>query len=118
LWRQYFQYGYWKVRVMQKHPSQMRLRQFVLSALVTILAGSARGTRLSVPGTALLTLTLGAYAVATLASALTIAWRHGWCHSRLPLAFVIQHVSYGFGFRVGLARFMGSWKDRPRYKVE
>ncbi len=23
LWRQYFQYGYWKVRVMQKHPRQM-----------------------------------------------------------------------------------------------
>src|SRR5438132_14210048 len=28
LWRQYFQYGFWKVRVMQKHPRQMRLRQF------------------------------------------------------------------------------------------
>ena len=29
LWGQYFQYGYWKVRVMQKHPRQMQLRQFV-----------------------------------------------------------------------------------------
>ena len=29
LWRQYLQYGYWKVRVMQKHPRQMRARQFV-----------------------------------------------------------------------------------------
>ena len=28
LWRQYFQYGYWKVRVMQKHPLQMQPRQF------------------------------------------------------------------------------------------
>ena len=29
LWNQYFQYGYWKVRVLQKHPRQMSLRQFV-----------------------------------------------------------------------------------------
>ena len=25
LWRQYFQYGFWKVRVLQKHPRQMSL---------------------------------------------------------------------------------------------
>ncbi|MEO8042323.1 MAG: glycosyltransferase family 2 protein, partial [Acidobacteriota bacterium] len=29
LWRQYFQYGFWKVRVMQLHAGQMSLRQFV-----------------------------------------------------------------------------------------
>src|SRR5438445_2255635 len=29
LWKQYFQYGFWKVRVMQKHPRQMRARQFL-----------------------------------------------------------------------------------------
>ena len=28
LWKQYFQYGFWKVRVLQKHPKQMRPRQF------------------------------------------------------------------------------------------
>ena len=44
LGRQYFQYGYWKVRVLQKHPRQMRSRQyvpalFVLSLLFSILAG-------------------------------------------------------------------------------
>jgi succinoglycan biosynthesis protein ExoA len=26
LWRQYFQYGYWKIRVLQLHPRQMSLR--------------------------------------------------------------------------------------------
>ncbi len=29
LWKQYYQYGYYKVRVLQKHPAQMSLRQFV-----------------------------------------------------------------------------------------
>ena len=40
LWRQYFQYGYWKVRVLQKHPKQMSLRQFVPAALVVAIVGS------------------------------------------------------------------------------
>ena len=34
LWRQYLQYGYWKVRVMQKHPWQMKARHFVPLAFV------------------------------------------------------------------------------------
>ncbi len=37
LWSQYFQYGYWKVRVMQKHPRQMQLRQFVPPLFVITL---------------------------------------------------------------------------------
>jgi cellulose synthase/poly-beta-1,6-N-acetylglucosamine synthase-like glycosyltransferase len=37
LWRQYFQYGYWKVRLLQKHPRQMSLRQFVPPAFVLAL---------------------------------------------------------------------------------
>ncbi|MEM7344599.1 MAG: glycosyltransferase family 2 protein, partial [Chloroflexota bacterium] len=39
LWRQYFQYGYWKVRVMQKHPSQMRPRQFAPPLFAAGLVG-------------------------------------------------------------------------------
>ncbi len=38
LWRQYFQYGFWKVRVLQKHPRQMRPRQFAPALLVSALA--------------------------------------------------------------------------------
>ncbi|HPO57840.1 MAG TPA: glycosyltransferase family 2 protein [Anaerolineaceae bacterium] len=41
LWRQYFQYGFWKVRVLQKHPRQLRLRQFVPPVFVAGLAGAA-----------------------------------------------------------------------------
>ncbi len=40
LWRQYYQYGFWKVRVMQKHPRQMRWRQFVPPAFVATMLGS------------------------------------------------------------------------------
>src|SRR4029077_311564 len=37
LWRQYFQYGYWKVRVLQLHPRQMSYRQFVPFLFVSSL---------------------------------------------------------------------------------
>ena len=39
--RQYFNYGFWKVRVMQKLPRQMQGRQFVPASFVVALAGSA-----------------------------------------------------------------------------
>ncbi len=38
LWKQYYRYGLWKVRVMQKHPSQMRIRQFVPALFVISIA--------------------------------------------------------------------------------
>jgi len=41
LWRQYYQYGFWKVRVLQKHPLQMRPRQFVPPLFVLSLLASA-----------------------------------------------------------------------------
>ncbi len=41
LWSQYFQYGFWKVRVLQKHPLQMSPRQFVPPAFVLGLLLSA-----------------------------------------------------------------------------
>ena len=42
LWRQYFQYGFWKIRVLQKHPLQMSLRQFIPPTFVLglMLSGS------------------------------------------------------------------------------
>ena len=40
VWRQFFQYGYWKVRVMQKHPFQMSARQFVPALFVVAVFAS------------------------------------------------------------------------------
>jgi len=45
LWKQYFQYGLWKIRVLQKHPKQMSPRQFipplfVFSLFISILLAS------------------------------------------------------------------------------
>ncbi|HXM76736.1 MAG TPA: glycosyltransferase family 2 protein, partial [Thermoanaerobaculia bacterium] len=112
LWRQYFQYGYWKVRVMQKHPAQMRPRQFVPPLFVgcvlalTLLAFSAAARWL-------LAGVLGAYAVADVLATLASASRGSRrAVSLLPVAFATMHFAYGLGFLKGLLSFAGRWGDR------
>ena len=113
LWRQYFQYGYWKVRVLQKHAPQMRARQFVPPAFVLALAtlaalapfsGAARVAWLGLVGT---------YLVANLAASLWSARRADPAAAPwLPVVFATLHLSYGAGFLIGLARFLGRWGER------
>ncbi len=120
LGRQYFQYGFWKVRVMQKHPRQMRWRQFVpfvfvLSLLTTAVAG------LFLPyGWLLPLLILAAYLLADVAAAVMVGRRHG-ARFVLPLLgiYPVLHVSYGLGFLVGLLRFAGRWRSKePEWRFE
>jgi succinoglycan biosynthesis protein ExoA len=112
LWRQYYQYGYWKVRVLQKHPRQMSLRQFVPPAFVLALLASAvlalsptlRPLSLTVPML---------YVVANLFASVITSAKRGWRHlPLLPLVFAILHLSYGSGFLVGLLKFWNRWGDR------
>lgn len=113
LWRQYFQYGTWKVRVMQKHPRQMRVRQFVPPAFVLALSGAALFAVVVTWGKWALALIAGAYLVANLAASLWLARREGWSHLlRLPLVFAILHLSYGLGFFIGLLKFWNRWGDK------
>jgi glycosyltransferase involved in cell wall biosynthesis len=111
LWRQYYQYGYWKVRVMQKHPGQMRLRHFappafalfLLSGLLVMPFSTARSVWLAV---------VAAYSLINLVAAAKISSRSGWRYFvLLPLVFVTLHLSYGLGFLVGLLRFARRWGE-------
>ena len=111
LWRQYFQYGFWKVRVMQKHPRQMRPRQFVPPIFVAALLGSA----LLAPFTRLrglpLALVAGSYILADLAASVWTARKGGWQYlPLLPIVFATLHLSWGLGFLIGLVRFAGRWR--------
>lgn len=112
LWRQYFQYGYWKVRVLQKHPRQMRLRQFVPGFFVASLLLSIINAGLHANGWIMLGLLAGSYLLANLGASAYTAYRHGWKYFLgLPWVFAILHVSYGVGFLVGLVRFATRWGD-------
>lgn len=111
LFRQYRQYGHWKVRVLQKHPKQMSARQFAPPALVAALAGGALLAPFSRPVRRLWAVLVGAYALANLGASVSIARRSGASHLRyLPIVFGALHIGYGAGFLGGLVRFRDRWK--------
>jgi succinoglycan biosynthesis protein ExoA len=111
LWRQYFQYGYWKVRVLQKHPLQMSIRQFVPPAFVLALLISA-GLTLTPYRIFSLMIPLLYLAANLFASSVTASkrgWKYVWT---LPFVFFLLHISYGLGFLVGLVKFWNRWRDK------
>lgn len=115
LWRQYFQYGYWKIRILQLHPKQMSVRQFIpfgfVFSLITlgILSAffeSARWAFLAI---------VSLYLIASVVATLKEFKRAG--IAVLPfvlVAFVILHVSYGLGFLVGLFAFRNRWQKSEK----
>lgn len=113
LWRQYYQYGFFKVRVMQKHTMQMQLRQFVPPAFVLFLASGLLGL-VSATYARLWAAGLAVYVIAAIAAGVATARRTGWRQAwLLPVAFAILHVSYGLGFLAGLVHFAGRRAPGP-----
>lgn len=107
LWRQYFGYGFWKARVLRKHPHQMKPRQFVPGLLVFCLVAGLVLSPFSRSARRLFWATAAAYGCASVLASLNIAARSDWWHlPRLPLAFGALHLSYGAGFLLGNWRVM------------
>jgi GT2 family glycosyltransferase len=112
LWSQYFQYGYWKVRVAQKHPLQMKLRHFIPAAFVLCVLGSALLAPFHPAAFIAFGMVVTLYAAANLAATLRVCRTTTWKNlPRLPLIFAVLHFSYGLGFLVGLIRFMHRWRS-------
>jgi cellulose synthase/poly-beta-1,6-N-acetylglucosamine synthase-like glycosyltransferase len=112
LWRQYYQYGLYKVRVLQKHPLQMSLRQFVPPAFVMALFISLLIAYFP-PFHPLSLVIPTLYFLINLSVSLYMASKHGWNYlTLLPLIFVVLHISYGLGFLVGLCKFWNRWGDK------
>lgn len=108
LWKQYFEYGFWKVRVIQKHRQPASWRHlvpvtFVLVLGLALLASVAFQSILWFAGVIL------PYALASFGSALWLSLRNGVRYFPvLPLAFATMHLAYGLGFLAGLLRFAGN----------
>jgi GT2 family glycosyltransferase len=102
--RQYFQYGYWRFRSLERHPDSFSVRWMVPPALVVVLAAglvaspSRAGRRLLVAtGTAYgLALSLGVAGLRRAPDRPAVA--------RLPLAFATMHLAWGAGFLASAAR--------------
>ncbi len=118
LWKQYLQYGFWKVRVMQKHPRQMRARQFVpplfvgALMLATLLAVWLPG---GWKGLAALTVM---YAFANLLASWFVARDDRRQMFVMPVILVTLHVAYGTGFLGGLLWFADRWPRNLKRKAE
>jgi len=98
LFRQYFQFGFWRVAVMRKHPGSASLRQFVpgAAALVVCLLALLRFDR------TLVALFL-AYALLSFQASVRAARREGWdLLPALPLTFATYQAAYAAGFLAGL----------------
>jgi succinoglycan biosynthesis protein ExoA len=112
LFRQYFQYGFWKVAVIRKHrlPASWRHlvpASFVLinGVLITALLASMvmqSGTWTIISATMWVAL-LACYGASVLLFSIGTASQAGWeTLPYLPAAFAAYHISYGLGFLFGV----------------
>jgi hypothetical protein len=105
LWRQYFDYGTWKRRMLRRHPGSLRARQVAAPSLVVALLASA-GVAAVAPGIGAV-VPIG-YGVAVGAATLAGVIRHrdaaGWL---MMLAYPVMHLAWGSGFLVGRAADAG-----------
>jgi succinoglycan biosynthesis protein ExoA len=112
LFRQYFQYGFWRVAVIRKHRLPGSWRQvvpigFILAniLLLTVMVATwAAGTAKWFTVSSVLWLTMiAAYVLVTLAASFVTASRNRWATlPYLPAVFATYHLSYGLGFLIGL----------------
>lgn len=108
--RQFYQYGKWKVRVLQRHPRQMSWRHFVPPAFVAALSGLAAAAVAGAETGPLAGALAGTYGAGVLGVAAVHALPRGvrsWLVT--ALAFVTIHVAWGVGFLVGLGKFADRW---------
>jgi hypothetical protein len=103
LFKQYFQYGVWKVPMYRKtgHPMQPRHlvpAAFVLSLLVPLLLAPWAHWILWVPATAAASHALVGAAFALRSRPLRAS------SLGMPLVFLTLHAAYGLGFMLGLIR--------------
>jgi GT2 family glycosyltransferase len=107
LWRQFFQYGYWKVFVNRKHKSVTTLRQlvpplFVTYLLLVLILPFISTLIFFVSAIPLLLYVLMAFAVA---AKISVEDKEIKLISLLTI-FPILHISYGLGYLKGLFEFV------------
>ena len=113
LWRQYFQYGFWRIRTMQKHGKPATLRQivpvgFVLSLIVLAVAGIWLNVFWWLLAAELLLYILG-----ITYGSFDVGRQIGWKYSLIaPIVYFFLHFGYGLGSLWGIVRFIflqGRW---------
>lgn len=104
LFRQYYQYGYWKVFVNKKHRTVTTLRQLVPAAfvlyLISLILVFANSVKAGIAWFSFLVL----YALLAIIYARKLArWNEV---PSIVYTFFLLHLSYGLGYLHGIIRFM------------
>lgn len=105
LWRQYYQYGFWKVRVIQKHKRPASIRHLIPMFFV---AGTILGTAVGIIFRPILYATVVALALYLLGAAyfgLKASKQNNTKLLKIIWTFLILHCSYGLGFLEGIISF-------------
>ena len=106
LWRQYYQYGFWKVRVIQKHRRPASIRHLIPLMFVLFLS---LGGMLSIFSRLIRTMyfiILGLYLLLDLVFSIKIAGKKKFSYlPYLVVTFPLLHISYGLGFIFGIFNF-------------
>jgi succinoglycan biosynthesis protein ExoA len=103
LFKQFMQYGYWKVSVIKKHPQQASLRHFLPAVLVLSLVTLGLLIPFTLYGLYGFLIFSGCYFLAVGLFSLPSATRLSWM--LLPgviLAIFLIHISFGVGFIIRL----------------
>lgn len=124
LFRQYLQYGYWKVAIIRKHGAMASWRHAVpplfVGSILLLPAITAAGMAARVPEIAwgagiALAAELAVYFAACLFAALSC--RHTlkvFSLVLMPAVIAVHHVAYGTGFLMGLLNLAPSGHDGPK----
>jgi succinoglycan biosynthesis protein ExoA len=116
LFAQYMQYGYWKVRVIQKHKLPASWRHLVPGAFLLALCLLALGSFRFPFALWVFCGLLSLYAASLLGTSTASAWSTEWkLFPILPLAFCCYHFGYGSGFLLGIWDF-GIGRGQKRRK--
>jgi succinoglycan biosynthesis protein ExoA len=99
LWQQYFQYGFWKLEMLQMHPRSVQPRHLVAPLFIFVLFTTGLLSLFQHGFLSLFLLTISGYLLVSLLSSLLIARREGWRYfPLLPVAFAAMHFGWGLGF--------------------
>jgi cellulose synthase/poly-beta-1,6-N-acetylglucosamine synthase-like glycosyltransferase len=114
LGRQYLRYGFWKSRMLRKHPESLRWRQGLPAVLVLSLFGLALIATLSAAGRSLLGVEFVAYVALLVFAGVLEAFRRHEVGLVIGVgaALAVMHIMWGVGFWAG---WVGGW---PRHDPE
>jgi lysylphosphatidylglycerol synthetase-like protein (DUF2156 family) len=104
LWRQYFEYGFYKVLVIRKRRGVSSIRQlapsaFVIALLLSFVLALVSGQKW------IMATVLGPYLLANFGASVLLGYQRIRTILLLPIVFGCMHIASGVGFLAGLWRF-------------